>query len=196
MKYLGLFVKNASDAMSAILPHDRIIMGFAVLLDNVSDIAECNAGLDDVDCLIQTFLRDLDEAFCMLGYFADAEHFAGVAMETIFYDGDIDIYGVACLEGLAIAGNAVTDNMVYRGADGFRKAIIIQRSRDGLLYINDVAVADLVQLAGANSWLDVWANHFQDLGGQFAGYPHLRNVVGGFNMNRHLSAGYFPSFCR
>ena len=173
MKYLGFFMKNAPDAMSAILPHDRIIMGFGVLLNNVPDIAECNAGLDDVDCLIQTFLRDFDEAFCMLGYFADAEHFAGVAMETIFYDGDIDIYGVTCLEGLTIAGNAVTNNVVYRGADRFRKAIIIQWSWDGLLYIDDIVVADLIQLACANSRLHVWTYHFQDFGCQLARYPHL-----------------------
>ena len=185
MKYLGFFVKNASDAMAAIFPHDRIIMGFAVLLDDVSDIAECNAGLDDVDCLIQTFLRDLDEALCVLGYFADAEHFAGVAMESIFYNGYIDIYGVACLQGFTVAGNAVTNNVVYRGADGFRKAIVIQWCWNGLLHIDDVVVTDLIQLAGANSRLNVWAYHFQDLGGQLAGYPHFHNVVSCFNLNRH-----------
>lgn len=115
-----------------------------MLLDDMSDITECDTRLDDVDRLIQTFLRDLDEALGMLGHFADAEHLAGIAMEAIFYYGDIDINGVAGLEGLAIAGNAVTDDVVYRGTDGFWETIVIQRGRDGLLYIDNVVVTDSI----------------------------------------------------
>ena len=139
-----------------------------MLLNDVAYIAECNARFDDVDCLVQAFLRDLDESLRVFGHFADAEHFAGVAMETIFYDGDIDIYGVACLEGLPIAGNTVTNNVVYRRADGFRKAIVIQWGWDGFLHIDDVVVANLIQLAGANPRLHMRANHFQYFGGQLA----------------------------
>ena len=188
-------MKNAPDAMAAIFPHDRIIMGFTMLLNDVAYIAECNARFDDVDCLVQAFLRDLDESLRVFGHFADAEHFAGVAMETIFYDGDIDVYGVASLQDFAIAGNTVADNVVYRGADGFRKAIVIQWGRDGLLHIDDVVVTDFIQLASANSRLNVRANHFQDFGSQFSGYSHFYNVVGCFNMNRHRSASCFPGCC-
>lgn len=89
----------------------------------------------------------------------------------------------------------MADNMVYRGTDGLRETIVIKRGGDGLLYIYDVVVTDLVQLASANAGLNVWANHLQDIGGQFTGHPHLRNIVGGFNMNRHLSLSRFPDNC-
>ena len=94
MKYLGLFVKNAPDAMAAVFSYDRIIMGLAVLLDDMSDVTESNARLDDIDCLIEAFLRDLNETLRVLRYFADTEHLTGVAMKAIFYYCDIDINGV------------------------------------------------------------------------------------------------------
>jgi len=47
-------------------------------------------------------------------------------------DGDVDVEDVA-LDQLALAGDAVADDMVDRGADRARKAAIIERRRDGAM---------------------------------------------------------------
>ena len=70
-------------------------------LDNMANIAQTNAGAYDLNGFVHTFLRHLDKALGMSGYIANAVHFAGVAVPTIFDDGDINIDDVAVFEDLS-----------------------------------------------------------------------------------------------
>src|SRR3546814_10770389 len=54
-----------------------------------------------------------------------------------------------------------------------------------LLHVDDVVVADLVQLIGGHARFDVFGNHFQHIGGQFAGDTHASDVLGGFAVDGH-----------
>ena len=88
------------------------------------------------------------------------------------------------LQGLLVR-NTVADHVVDRGADRLREAFVVERRGDGLLHIDDVVMADAVQLYGGNAGLDVFGDHFQDFGGQFAGDTHFCDVLGGFEGDGH-----------
>ena len=52
------------------------------------------------------------------GNFADGKHAAGVAVEAVFFDGQVDVDDVAFFERLVV-GDAVADDVVDGGAAGF-----------------------------------------------------------------------------
>ena len=103
---------------------------------------------------------------------ADEKHAAGIAVKAVLDDGDIDIDGVAVLQ-LAVARDAVTDHVIDRRADRFRKATVVERGRDGILHFSDVLVADVVELLGRDAGFDVLADHVEYVGRQSAGDPHF-----------------------
>jgi hypothetical protein len=120
----------------------------------------------------------------MWGNIAHVEHLAGVAMVSILDHGDINIDDVAVLE-FFIIGDAVTNHLIYRGADRLGEAVVVERGRNGLLLVNDVFVADLVQFIGCHARLDIWLNHFENFRCQSAGGTHLFNLFRGLDFDSH-----------
>ncbi len=127
----------------------------------MANIANSGARADLLDTAPHGFPGHFSEPLGQYRCLADGEHPAGVSVETIFNNGDVDIDRVAVFQSL-IARNTVANHMVYRGADGFGKPAVVQRGRDGLELINDEPVADLVQFIGADPRFDVFADHIQD----------------------------------
>ena len=64
-------------------------------------------------------------------------------MIAVFDDGNINIDNVTFLK-LLIARDAMTDDMVDRGADRFRETAIVQASWNTLLFIDYVIMTNLV----------------------------------------------------
>ncbi len=87
-----------------------------------------------------------------------------------------------------VAGDAVAHHVVDRGADRLGEALVVERRGDGLLHVDDIVMADAVQLFGGDAGLDVFGNHFQDFGGQFAGDAHFCDVFGGFEGDGHTGS--------
>ena len=81
--------------------------------------------------------------------------------------------------------------MIHRGADGFRKAVVIQGCRDRLLLVNNVVMAQRIQVIGANAGFHVWRNHMEHVGSEAAGYTHFGNFVGRFNCDWHSILSFF-----
>ena len=65
--------------------------------------------------------------------------------------------------------------------------MVIERRRYGFLVVDDMAVTDVIQLAGGNAGLDVGRDHLQDLGGEATGHSHLCYFVGCLDGNGHAS---------
>ncbi|MNV51669.1 hypothetical protein D3C71_1437250 [compost metagenome] len=187
MQDLRLFVEHLADTMAAEFANHREAVLFRVLLDDFADVAQAAAGFDDLDRLVHAFLGHLGQALGPDRYVADVEHPAGITVETVLDDGDVDVQGVAIFERLVV-WNAMADHMVDRRADRLWIALVIERGRDGFLLIDDVVVADLVQLIGGNARLDVFGNHFQHIGGQFAGDTHFGDILGGFEGDGHTGS--------
>lgn len=138
---------------------------------------------------VQALLGDLRQALGPGGDGADVEHAAGVAVVAVLDHGDIDVDGVTVLERLLV-GDAVAHHMVDRGADRLGETFVVERRRDRLLDVDDVVMAQAVELFGGDTGLDVCFDHFQHFGGQAAGNAHLLDVFCSLDGNGHEQALY------
>src|SRR5690606_23678591 len=98
---------------------------------------------------------------------------------TVLDDGHVDIDDVPVLQHLGFAGNAVADDVVDRGAHGLGKAAVTHVGRNRALHIDDVVMADAVQLFGGDTGLDVRGNDVEHLSRQAASDAHLFDFFGG-----------------
>lgn len=195
VQHLGFFMEDFADAVAAVFAHDGEIIGLGMLLNGVADIAEMDARFDHFDAQFHAFVTDAADALGENTGLADKEHLASVAVVAVLNDGDVDIDDVAVFQ-FFVAGDAVTNLVIHRSTDGFRKAVIVQRGRDRLLHVYGVVVADFVQLVGGDPGFDVFGDHSQLLGSQLAGNTHFFNLFGGFQSNAHIvdSSPFCPDF--
>ena len=107
-------------------------------------------------------------------------------MKTVLDDSDININDVTVFEFL-VAGYPVTNNVVNRGTDRFREALVVQGRRYGLLFIDDIIMANIVQIAGRDAWFDMSFYHLQNLCCQLSCNTHFFNVFGRFYGDRHTN---------
>ena len=135
-------------------------MGLAVLLDDMADIAQGNTRFYQVDRLVQAFLGDSDQPLCVGWNLADSKHLAGITVKTVLNHRDIDIDDVPGFQDLAIAGYAVTDDLVYRGADRLGESVVVERGGDSLLVFDDILVTETIQFTGTDTLVHMGADHF------------------------------------
>ena len=100
------FVETASDAMAAKFLYDGVACVFGNLLAGVADVAQGRAGFDGGDARHHGFVGDVNQALGNGGDFADGKHTTGVAVEAVFFDGQVDVDDVAFFQRLVI-GNTV-----------------------------------------------------------------------------------------
>ncbi len=104
MQHLGLLVKYLADSVTAVLSYHRITICFRVGLDDVTDIPEGDAWLDDVDGLVEAFLGDSDQFAGMRSNVAHQKHLAGVTVVAILDDGNINVDDIAFFRMAASSG--------------------------------------------------------------------------------------------
>ena len=106
-----------------------------MLLDSVADVAEMDAGFYHFNADFQALMADASQPLGGNRGCADKEHLAGVAMEAVLDNGDVYINGITFFNDL-VAGYAVADDVINRGANRFREAAVIERCRDCLLHFD------------------------------------------------------------
>jgi hypothetical protein len=121
-------VEQASDAMAAEIAHHRATLRFRIGLDRRADCAGAHAGLHRRDAAQQAFIGHFHQPLGGALDLADRIHAARIAMPSVQHIGHVDIDDIAFAQRLRIR-NAVADDVVDRGADGFGIAAIIQRCR-------------------------------------------------------------------
>jgi hypothetical protein len=144
----------------------------------------CDSRPHHFDALEHALVRHLHQPLRLHRGLAHEEHLAGIAVVAVLDDGDVDVDDVAFLE-FFVARDAMAHLVVHRGADGAREALVVERRRDGLLLVDDIIVAQLVELAGGDPGLDVRPYHAQHLGGEPAGDAHFLDFRGGFDGDGH-----------
>ena len=121
MQDMRVFVEVLANTMPTKFSDDRISIAFRKSLDCVADVAQSRPMPDLLNAEVHGFLGDFDESFGMGADLADAKHLAGVAMITVLDDGNINVDNIPGLK-FFVAGNAVANRMVDRGADRLWKA--------------------------------------------------------------------------
>ena len=180
------FVKAASDAVAAKFLHDGIARVFGNLLAGVADIAERGAGFDGGDACHHGFVGNINQALGDGGNFADGKHAAGVAVEAVFFDGQVNVDDVAFFKGL-IVGNAVADNVVDGSAAGFgiRRVAVVQGGGIAALDIYMVVVNEFVDFVGGDAGFDELADVVEGFGDEAAQFAHFFDFFGGVDDDCH-----------
>ena len=176
MEHLGVLVKVPADAVAAVFPHDGAVVGLGVLLNRVADVPETHAWLDHLDSNAHGLVSHADHPLGQDRGLSDEHHLAGIAVEAVFDHGNVDVDDVPVLE-LLVPRDAVADLMVDRGADGFGETVVVERRRHRLLHVDDVVVADIVELARGHARFHVRSDHVQHVGGELSRDAHLFDLV-------------------
>src|SRR5581483_12097347 len=114
-----------AEPMAAEIAHHAHALRLDEALDRVTDVAGGGAGLDRGNAAHHRLIGHLDQP---LGLSRDRRyriHPAGIAVPALEDEGDVDIDDVAFLER-AVAGHAVADHVVDRGAGRIAIAAIHQ----------------------------------------------------------------------
>jgi hypothetical protein len=106
---------------------------------------------------------------------ADEEHAAGVAVPAVEDRGHVDIDDVAILERL-VAGNAMADDMVDRGAAALGVAAIAERGRHRA-FAQHMLADQVVEFAGGYPGDNVRHQGIEDFPSQPAGLAHAGEAV-------------------
>ena len=120
---------------------------------------------------------------------ADAIHAARIAEIAILDHGHVDIDDVAVLQDFGPAWDAVADHLVHRRTNRLRKAQVADIRRNRLLRIDDVVVAQRVEVVRRYAGTHVFADHREHVGGKPSGYAQRRNIVGSLVCNGHEIKG-------
>ncbi len=181
---LRLFVELGTDAVAAVVAHHGETGLFDDGLDHGADLGDAHARTHLLDGGVEAILGNLAQLAAQGRGLAHDEHGGGVAVVAILDDGDVQVDDVPFPQ-LLVVGNAVADHVVDRGADGLGEAVVIERCGNGLLYVDDVVMAQGVQFVCGDACLDVGGDHDQHVGSQLAGNAHLFNLFRCLDFNGH-----------
>src|SRR5690606_12087755 len=131
---VGAVVEDPADAVAAEVAHHAHALGLDELLDGEADVAEGVARLDLGQSQVQRVIGDVDQPLGAGVDLADRIHAAAVAMPAVDDDRVVDVDDVAFLQNL-VAGNAVADVVVDRGADRLCVALVAYAGGDAAVVL-------------------------------------------------------------
>jgi hypothetical protein len=98
-----------------------------MLFNDVAYIAKQHARFDDCNRKVQALPRcfhDTNRVWVRLCLVANVVRFVEIAVVAAIVDADVDVEDIAIKED-ALVGYAVANDLVGRGADGFREVIVV-----------------------------------------------------------------------
>ena len=186
MHDVGKRVEDAPQAMAAeIAHHGAAFLLLGEGLDGVTDIAGGGAGLHHGDAAHHGFIGDLDQALGFALHLADVIHAAGIAMPAVQDDRHVDIDDVALLER-TVAGDAVADDVIDRGAERMAVAAIAEARGQGAV-IERVFEGKSVERRRGHARLHFGNQKVQHLRRQPAGPAHALEILR--PVRRHREGG-------
>ena len=180
--HLRRFVETAADAVAAEFLNYGVAGIFGNLLAGIADVAEGGAGFDRFDTRHHGGVGHVDQALGNRGDFADGKHTAGVAVEAVFFDGQVDVDDVAFFERLVV-GNAVADDVVDGSTAGFGvgRVAVVQGGGIAALDVDVVVVNEFVDFVGGYAGFDELSDVVEGFGDEFAQFAHFLDFFGGFD---------------
>ena len=120
--------------MSAVCFDNAAVSALGVFFNHASRVAEGHAWFDELDGFVEAFAGGFDDADggrVGAGLFAHIVCFVEVAVEAVVVERDVEVDDVAFEED-ALVGDAVADDFVDGGADGFGKVDVVEGGGVGL----------------------------------------------------------------
>lgn len=153
-------------------------------LNDVADISQVYTWFYLLYPLQQALPGDLYQALGANGGGADSKHFTGISVISIFDNGYIQVDDISVFE-FFITGDAVANDMIYRGTDRFWKTVIVEWGRNRLLGTDDIVVADAVQFVRGYTGSDVRFNHLKYFSSKPSDNAHFFNLFDVFDGDAH-----------
>ncbi len=178
-------MEAAANAVPAVLAHHREAFRFDKLLDRRAESAQADARLHHLQRQVEALLGHTAQALTQNGRLANDKHFRGIAVETVFDHGNVDVNDVAVFQAFLVVRNTVTHHFVDRDADGFREAVVAEAGGNRVLLVNDMIVTDTIQLAGAYARFNVRFDHLQHFRSEAACHAHFFDIFRGLNWDSH-----------
>jgi hypothetical protein len=122
------------DSVPAVRLDDTEILRLRVFLDDVPELLDRHAGFDVRNGSVEALAGGFDEADVGgvgAGFVADVVGFVEVAVVAFVEEGNVEVEDVAVLEDAGV-GDAVADDFVDGGAEGFGKVVVIEGGWVGL----------------------------------------------------------------
>ena len=162
--------------MAAKIAHHAITLLFRMHLNGMGHIAQMVAGFRLRNAQHHRFIGRLDQPTRLDIHLSDQIGAVGIAMPAIEQRGDIDIDDIAFFQGLW-PGNAMADDMVYRGAAAVRIAPIIERCGNSAT-IKGHGPNQIVNGLRRHAGLNKGHKRVENLGGEAACLAHPVKGVG------------------
>ena len=167
----------AADAVPAVFADHRITVGFGVTLDGMPDIAEGGVRAHHADRPVQAFAGDVEQLLRLAVDGADPVHLAAVAEIAVLDHRDVDVDDIAVAEDLLRRRPAMADHLVDRGVHRERIAVLPLAAGNRREGVDDVALAEAVDLCRADAWPHHLVEGFEDFRGERAGHAHALDFL-------------------
>ena len=175
VQHLGLLVEVASYAVTAVFAHHRVAVLLGVTLNCVANISEMDSRTHHIYTNPHRLACDTAQAAGGDGGLSDEKHAAGISVKSVLDDGDVHIDDIPVLQAF-LTGDAVTDLMVHGRANRLREAEVVQWSRDCLLHVDDVVMAQCIEFRGRDAGLDARVRQSEHLCRETTCDSHLLDV--------------------
>lgn len=140
----------------------------------------------------ETFLRDAYEIPAIVRHVSEHEHAGSIPNISLVDGRGIDIDDITVFKDHIGAWDAVTDYIVHRGADAFRKALKIKAGRSGIV-ADRIFVDNAVNFFRRHTHVDCLFHGIQDFRVEPSRFADARNL---FRCLDHLHAGDFHALRR
>ncbi len=195
---LGVVVVNTADAVAAVFAHHRVAAAFGQRLDGMTDIAKMGAGAHLFNAGLQAVVGGLDQTPGLDRGLTHEVHAAGIAMEVVFDEGDVDVDDIAVGEPF-VAGDAMAHHLIDRGAHRFGETPIADIGGNGVLALDDMLIADPVEFVRGDAGAHVLSDDIQHFRGQASRDAHFLDVICTFDGDWHEGSSsvhlFIPYYC-
>ena len=173
-----VFVELYAHAVPAKFFYHAVAVFMSQLRDGGADITHKAPGLGSLDAAVQTFLGDGYQIFFLFVHPADLKHPAGVGVVTAVNGAYIHVDDVAALQDYILAGDAVADLVVHRGAAAFREAAETQGGGNSFPGHREI-INQFIYFFRAHARLNFLGHHIQHGGVNLAGLADAGNLCRG-----------------
>ena len=191
MKHLGVFMEISANTMATKLPDDAIPGIFSKSLDGVPNVPQTVARAHLPNAEPHGLIGYRAQTLRLFPDFTNLKHAAGITMETILDDRDVNIDDIAVLErpGTRYAvANLVVDRGAYgTGIGRMSRRAVVKGGGNRMLDIDHVIVTQAIQFPSGDTNPDVRFDEIQNFGGQVAGGAHALDFFGRFDGSGHES---------
>ena len=181
IRHLRVFVHLSAYAVSHEVAHYAVAAFFVIDLYGVGDVPQPSA-LDEVFHSFEKALAcGLHQPALFLAHFADEESPRRVRLPSVQHNARVYAHNHSLFQSF-VAGNAVHDHLVDRGAYRSGKAAVSEEGRRAAVPL-DVVVCELVEFLGAYAGTDLFFEVQQEVPEHLSRLSHQSDFGGTFEIN-------------